>query len=163
MTIRVTRFPEFRINISVYSGPITRGALIEHYGAIDGEDAASADRWISYFDPTADLSQLDVAALCELRRLTCVKLNEIYSDRTLTVAIVCKSPVNLPILRTWRSFLNAARNHPSDLSLFSSLKDACDWLDLPGAASFALAAVAGEIRVDAPRAAARTINAVAAS
>lgn len=158
MTIRVTRFPEFGVNITVYTGAITRAELIEHYGAIDTEDAASAGRWISYFDATADLSQLDLAALCELRRLTCVKLNEVYADRTLTVAMVCKSPVNLPILRTWRSFLNAARNHPSDLILFSSLKDASDWLDLPGAASFALAAVAGEIRVDQPRAAARVID-----
>jgi hypothetical protein len=153
----VTRFPEFRVNVSVYSGPIARAELIEHYGSLDAEDAASADRWISYFDPTADLSQLDVAAIGELRRLTAAKLNEVYGDRTLTVAIVCKSPVNHPILSTWRSYLAADRNHPSDLSLFSSLKDACNWLDLPGSACFALAAVAGEIRIDEPRAAARTI------
>ena len=163
MTIRVTRFPEFRVNVSVYSGPVTRAELMEHYGSLDGEDAASADRWVSYFDPTADLSQLDVAALCELRRLTCLKLNEIYGDRTLTVAIVCKSPVNLPILRTWRNFLSADRTHPSELSLFSSLKDACDWLDLPGSACFALAATAGEIRVDEPREASRIIEAGATS
>lgn len=163
MTIRVTRLPEFGVNISVYSGPITRAELIEHYSAIDAEDAASADRWISYFDPTADLSQLDVAAISELRRLTSAKLYEVYGDRTLTVAIVCKSPVNRPILSTWRSYLSADRNHPSDLSLFSNLKDACDWLDLSGSASFALAAVAGEIRVDEPRAATRTIGGGATS
>lgn len=159
MTIRVTRLPEFGVNISVYSGPITRAELIEHYGAINAADAASADRWISYFGPTADLSELDVAAMCELRRLTAAKLSEVYGARTLTVAIVCKSPGNHAILNVWRSFLSADRGHPSQLHLFPSLKDACDWLELPGAASFALAAVAGEIRVEAPRATARMIGA----
>lgn len=159
MTIRVTRLPEFGVNISVYSGPITRAELIEHYGAIDAADAASAHRWISYFDPTADLSQLDLAAMCELRRLTAAKLCEVYGSRTLTVAIVCKSPPNQSILSVWRNFLGSDRAHPSELRLFSSLRDACDWLDLPGSASLALAAVAGEIRLETPRVASRMIGA----
>lgn len=159
MPIRVTRLPEFGVNISVYSGPVMRAELIAHYGSIDAADAASADRWVSYFDATADLSQLDVAALCELRRLTGEKLCEVYGSRTLTVAIVCKSPVNQAILNVWSRFLRADPGHHSELRVFSNLKDACDWLDLPGGASLALAAVAGEIRVEAPRAASRMIGA----
>jgi hypothetical protein len=158
MTIVVTRLPEFGVNMSVYSGPITRAELIEHYSTIDAEDAACAERWISYFDRTADLSQLDVAAIGELRRLTAAKLRGVYGDRILTVAIVCKSRVNEPILAVWRNYLAADTSHPSNVHLFLSLKEACDWLDLPGAAAFALAAIAGEIRVDEPRPATRTIS-----
>ena len=159
MTIRVTRLPEFGVNISVYSGPVTRAELVAHYGSIDAEDAASGDRWISYFDSTADLSELDVAAIGELRRLTSVMLTEVYKGRTLRVAIVCKSAVNGPVLSTWRNYLAADHDHPSDLRLFWSLRDACDWLDLPSGAGLALAAVAGEIRVDQPRPVTRTFEA----
>jgi hypothetical protein len=159
VTIRVTRLPEFGVNMSVYSGPVSRAELVAHYGSIDVEDAASGDRWISYFDSTADLSQLDVAAIGELRRLTATTLAQAYRGRTLRVAIVCKSAVNGPVLSTWRSYLAADPSHPSDLRLFWSLKDACDWLDLSATAGVALAAVAGEIRVDQPRPVARTFEA----
>jgi hypothetical protein len=133
LTIRVARSAEFGVNVTVYSGKITREELMAHYQAISAEDAACANRWISYFAPTADLSDIDIAAFAELRRVTNIKLHEVYGDRRLAVAIVCDSRVNEPILSVWRSYIVRDREHPADPGLFSSLKAACDWLELSDA------------------------------
>jgi hypothetical protein len=146
VTIRVTRCPDFGVNVTVYSGKITRQELIEHYSTINAGDAASADRWISYFQPSADLSDIDIAAFAELKRITSAKLKEVYPDRPLAVAIVCDSRINEPILSVWRSYVGADAEHPSDPGLFSSLKAACDWLGLSQAAREAAILAIGEDR-----------------
>jgi hypothetical protein len=145
VTIRVIRCHDFGVNISIYSGKITREELIRHYSAIDADDAASADRWISYFAPSADLSELDIAAMAELKRLTSAKIREVYGDRPLAVAIVCDSRINEPILSVWRSYLGADVDHPTAPGMFSSLRAACDWLGAP-AARDAIAAMIGDER-----------------
>jgi hypothetical protein len=130
VTIRVARCSDFGVNVTVYSGKITRDELKAHYQAIDKVDASSGGCWISYFAPSADLSDIDIAAFAELRRITAAKLQEVYDGRRLQVAIVCDSRVNEPILSVWRSYISRDREHPADPGLFSSLKAACDWLNL---------------------------------
>jgi hypothetical protein len=159
VTIRVVRCGEFGVNVTVYSGLITREELREHYQAIDAVDAASGERWISYFAPSADLSDIDIAAFAELRRITAAKLHEVFAGRSLQIAIVCDSRINEPILSVWRSYIGRDREHPADPGLFSSLKAACDWLGLDEGAREAVLKAIGEDRAGDAASAARTIRA----
>jgi hypothetical protein len=140
MSIRVTRLPEHGVNLTVYSGRLTREVLLAHYRGLNAADAANASRWISYFDPSVDLSEIDFAVFPELKRVLTAKLVEIYGGRRLTAAIVCDSRVNQPILSFWRSYTGSDAEHPADPELFSCLKGACDFLGLPDAAREGLAA-----------------------
>ncbi len=130
MTIRVACCSDFGVNVTVYSGKITRDELKAHYQSISSADAANAERWVSYFAPSADLSDIDIAAFAELRRITSAKLQEVYPGRRLAVAIVCDSRINESILSVWKSYINRDRDHPADIDMFCSLKAACDWLGL---------------------------------
>jgi hypothetical protein len=130
VSIRVTLFPEFDVNVTVYSGKITRDELIEHFRALGDGGAARCDRWVSYFDPTSDLSAVDIAALAEIKRITAVRVGQIWGAGRLASAMVCESAVNEPILGVWRDYLSSDPHHPAAPALFLSLKSACDWLHL---------------------------------
>jgi hypothetical protein len=129
VAIGVTLLPEHGVNVTVYSGRITRDELIGHFATeLDEAAAASAHRWVSYFDPTSDLSAVDVAALAEIKRITAAKVAELWGPGQLASAMVCESAVNDPILGVWRDYLGADPHHPASPALFSSVDAACDWL-----------------------------------
>jgi hypothetical protein len=137
----VTRLPAFDVNVTVYRGRITRDELIEHFGALAPEDAASADRWISYFDPSADLSAVDIAALAEIKRISFARVAELWGPGRLASAMVCESALCEPVLGVWRDYLGSDPRYPAAPSLFSSLGAACDWLRLAEPAREAISAV----------------------
>lgn len=143
MVVHVTRLDDYGVNLTVYSGRITLEDALAHYRSLPASHAINP-RWISYFDPSADLSELSVAAFPEMKRALGAKLVEIYGDRPVKAAMVCDSRLNHPIISMWRSFLSGGAGQPAAPGLFSSLKAACEWLGLPEAARDALAAaVAG--------------------
>lgn len=151
MSIRVTQLPDYGVNLTVYAGRITRDEVLEHYRGLNAADAACATRWISYFDPSVDLSELDPSNFPELKRVLTAKLVEIYGGRIVTAAMVCDSRVNQPMLSFWRSYTASDAEHPADPGLFSSLKAACDWLGLSADAREAVgAAVRASGRAPAP-------------
>jgi hypothetical protein len=159
MGIRVTRLTEFGVNISVFSGKITREVLLEHYAALGAADRAESGRWISYFDPSADLTELDLATFTELKRVVGAKVRELYGDGRLANALVCDSRINQPILNLWRSYVGRDGYHPSDPIVLSSLKAACDRLGLPDTARDQLTAAVGVDCSRAPDAANRSSRA----
>jgi len=139
MGIRVRRFPEHHVDLHVFSGVVTTEDARRHIERLDAND-----RWLCYFDPTADLSGVDLAHLPELRRLMAVKEQRRGADRILPTVIVNASESADHDLRFWRSYASAEGENPHDTIMCSSLEAACDWLGLPPAAHDALAAEIGE-------------------
>lgn len=130
MSIRLHWLREHGVSLTVYSGKITREMLLEHVRAMDPKGAPTARCWITYFDDSVDVSDVDLAAQIEARELVAAKFREGRGEARLRTALVCRSRLNRPNLSLWQACTRADPSHPIDAQLFESLKEACDWLEL---------------------------------
>jgi hypothetical protein len=133
MSIRSRYFPEYRLDLHVFSGCLNAEEMIRHKNGLD-----VTVRWLCYFDPTADLSGFDLAHMPELRRSVSAK-EQRRAGRLPTVIVNASEPSE-SFLRFWRSYSAAAPEGAHRSVLFHSLEEACRYLDLPPAAHEALAA-----------------------
>lgn len=132
MAIRVQRFPEHRLNLHIFSGVITVEEVLEH---IRKQDVTV--RWLCFFAPTVDLSEIDLAHVPDLRRSVSLRERE---RADLPTAIVTTSGSSDPVLRFWRDYASAEPHNPHEPVLFDNLEAACRWLGLPAAAQDRIAA-----------------------
>lgn len=142
MGITVTRLPEFGLNVTVYSGKITHPMLLAHVGSMT--DPLESGRWLNYFDPSADMSELELSSYIEMKRLVASKLAELYPEKPFRSAVVSNTEANRPVLGFWKSYVSNDRAHPAAPMMFSSLQAACDWLDLSDEARRAIGDLLGE-------------------
>lgn len=140
MGIRVERFPEFDVELHIYSGAVAGDELIRHFRKLGQADAL---RWIHYHDPSTDMSVMDLACLPELKRAISAKKRELFGDEPAVSAIVYGSRTNERFFSFWRTYAATGDPHPRLPVLFSSLEAACDWMRLPKAACGAVLAAAG--------------------
>lgn len=144
MCIRVKRFPEFGVDLVVYSGALTRETLTRFIAELQPVDGA---RWINYLDPTLDESGLDVAYIPALKRAFAEKLTALHGETRVRSALVTASPVNELILRFWPSYVGRDVRYPAEPVACRTLDEACEALGLPAEARPALAeAVAADAR-----------------
>ena len=68
-------FPNTVTILQVFRGVITREAWMEYYA---GFTAVETDRFITYLDPSADFSKVDLASGPELKRVVAAKLREFF-------------------------------------------------------------------------------------
>jgi hypothetical protein len=127
MGIRAKRLPEYGVTVVIWSGRLTLEELRRHFGALD---AACTDRWINYWDPSVDLSGLDVARIPEVKRLLAGKLKELYGDKRAISAVVCDPALQDPFPGFWPSYASADHAYPAEVAAFPSLEAACAWLNL---------------------------------
>jgi hypothetical protein len=137
MTIRVQRFPEHDVNLHIYSGAISVEEVFRHFAQLE------ATRWIGYFDPTADVSALDVASLPRLKQALQDKQMALFGGTPKPSAIVYSSREVERFFRFWRRYIAAGGERPLTVVLFSSLEAACNWLSLTDAGCAAVMAAAG--------------------
>lgn len=139
MGILLKRFPEYRVTLEIYRGVITPELLFGRLGRLRQGDMA---RWVGYFDATADLSRVDIAALPEIKRASAARMRELHAENGL-IAFVCSAPATEHLIEFWCRFLRVGGEHPTSPALFPNLKTAFDWMDLPEAARQALTAAVG--------------------
>lgn len=128
MTIRVKLLSDHGVVVSILSGIVTPRDVIE---TIDRLPSADKHRIVLYVEPTADLSQLSVAFIPEIRRAIADKLRALYGSETSFTAWVCEPGSNARFFDFWRRYLEVGGEHPASELLFPALEAACDWLDLP--------------------------------
>lgn len=132
MTIRAKRFPEIGVTLSIFSGAITQKDVIAYVKGLE-----TAARWVTYFDPTADLSGLDVAHIPEVKRTLAAKLKELHGDEpVVSVFVACTGAVEA-FLTFWRSYV-ADPEYPAKPEVVGSLDAACRALGLSEDACAAL-------------------------
>lgn len=85
------------------------------------------------------MSRLDVASTPDLKRAILARLNEIYRDRLVQIALVCCPGGNQPVIDFWRRYIEAGCAPTISLNMVPTLKAACDWLGMSKAARKALA------------------------
>lgn len=126
MGIALKRFPEFRLDLNLYSGAVSDIELLRHLGNLD-----SAANWLSYFDATADLSGIDLAHFPTLKQAVTAKEYERADDEPRRHALVNISPANELFVRFWRSYVTSGVRIAHTRAIFPTLDAACRWLALP--------------------------------
>jgi hypothetical protein len=138
MGILAKRFPEYDLILQIFRDAITREVWMAYY---DGFSATSADRFITYLDPSADMSVLDIASGPELKRVVAAKLREVYGDNASVVSILVPGSKEQELYaQFWCAFEGAGDKHPAVSVCAPDLKAACALLGLPQEAWKSLAA-----------------------
>ena len=91
----------------------------------------------------ADISDMDLLSITELKRDLAGKLAAELGDREFRSAIVCESALSDPIVRLWTAYLGRDERHPAKPAILTHLEDAFDHLDLPQPGRDAARAVIG--------------------
>lgn len=137
MGIRTKQFPSYGLTLDIWSEPLTDEEIIAHFAELT---AADADRRISFMDPTVDLSTTGIMSIPELMRTVASKVKELYVGRPMRSAIVWGPEVNRSVVDFWLRYAWSGSERAAHAPLaFSSLEEACDWLELPAGAREAVA------------------------
>ena len=112
--------------------------------------AEKTSRWLTYVAPDADLSELDLSSLIQLKRLVGRKVTEAGHPRPFRSVFVCASPENEPVIRLWADYLGRDSGHPGSPQVVSSLEAAYDRLDLSPAAREAVSLPLARARPPGP-------------
>ena len=90
MSITITRFPQFALALIIFRDLIDAGEMLEFFRAPEA-DRQGETRWLTYIDPHADLSQLDLMSITDLKRVLDRKQRERPWDESFRSAIVSSS------------------------------------------------------------------------
>ena len=135
MGIRLKRFPKHRLDFSIYSGVVTVEQVLRHF-----EKLEVGANWLSYFDPTADLSGIDLGHFPALKRGLIAKEAERDSDELRLCLLVNTASTNEDFVRFWCTYAAEGIEHPHQRDLCPTLEAAFDRLGLPDDVRAALAA-----------------------
>jgi hypothetical protein len=115
-------------NLMIFSGRVAGKELLAEFGAIGEGRDDSSNNWLILDMFQADISELTFDVLARLKMIMKPKMLVMKARREFDVAIVCTRPFNEPIYLTWKSFVDADLNYPSNPQLFPNLRSACDYL-----------------------------------
>jgi len=142
MSISITRFPRFKLALLVFRDLIGAPEMLAFFrgGAAEREVET---RWLTYIDAGADLSQLDLMSITELKRVIDRRQRERAWNETFRTAIVSSSRRNDPMVNLWKGYVGRDPDHLCKPVAFSSLEGAFVYLALPAEAREAVSRTAG--------------------
>jgi len=142
MGLQYRRAGKAGVNLTLLSGEIRPEEMMAYFEALDAGDPAMADAWITYDCGDADLSELDLARVAQLKALIFAKVKALASFRPMRSALVSSRAINEPFFQFWKVLVSADVAYPSAPQFFHQLPAACDWLGLDAAAQADVIAVA---------------------
>lgn len=149
MSITLSRFPEFKLARLVFRDRIDAAEMLEFFRGRNA-DRESETRWLIWIDAEADLSQLDLMSITELKRLVDRKQRERAWDENFRTAIVSNSRRNDPMVNLWKGYVGRDPDHLSKPVVCSNLEGACAYLGLPAEAREVLAQEIGLNQASGP-------------
>jgi hypothetical protein len=130
--------PEHDLTLNLIHGTLTSGDVTRYFRALDASCCATS--WLHYFDPTVDMSQIDIASVPELKRVIAETRRELFGDRPKPFAIVCGSEGSEQyFFGFFLKYFTGPDVQAANLSCFRSLEASYDWLELSQAARAAVA------------------------
>jgi len=141
MAGRRCTLPQHDLTLHLVHGTLTSADVSQYFRSLNS--SCCATRWLHYFDPTADMAQIDIASVPELRRIIAETRKELFGDHPKPFAVVCASEGSQQyFFGFWLKYFSGPDAQAENLCCFRSLEAAYDWLELPQASR---AAVAGAI------------------
>jgi hypothetical protein len=114
MPVLVGRIGRTKINSLIWVGSVSRSDALGFPGRIDPSRREFGCRWISYFDPGADLSDLDAACLLEVRERLRPVVSGLAAKGEFQMMLVSNSAYNDPMLAAWRAMTATDAAYPSN-------------------------------------------------
>ena len=130
MPILIDRIEQINLNCLIWVGLVSRSDALELPGRIDPSRPEFGRRWISYFDPKVDLSDLDPACLLELRERLRTVVSGLAAKGEFEMTLVSNSKYNDPMLAVWRAMTATDAAYASNPVLAQSLLSASRALGL---------------------------------
>lgn len=134
MAIRIQRFPEYDLNLHVISRPHSGEEAIRFFEGLGAPQDAT--RWLTYFDPSVDMSGVDVASLPRLKRCIAEKQRELFGETAPPPRVlVCSTSAHEEFFaRFWSGYVLKGEIHPVKPAIVCGLQAAYDRFGLaPGA------------------------------
>jgi hypothetical protein len=103
MPVLVDRIEQLDVNCLIWVGRVTKADALGFPGRIDPSRPEFGCRWISYFDPMADLSDLDPACLLELRERLRPVVAGLAAKGEFRMVLASNSTYNDPLVAVWRA------------------------------------------------------------
>lgn len=138
MGIALRRLGPHGVNLVIFHGRVDRDALLGFYRGIDPKDPANALPWLTYIASDADMSDVDLAAFAELRRIFEPIRQNVERNSTFFSVVVSGSQRCDALIDFWRDFVAKESAHPPYTILFSDIEKACEELNLPDSAPEAI-------------------------
>jgi hypothetical protein len=114
MPVLVDRIAETGVNCLIWFGRVSKSEALGLPGRIDPSRAEFGHRWISYFDSTADLSELDRACLLELQERLRPVVGGLAAKGEFRMMLVSNSKFNVPLLAAWGAINATDETYPSN-------------------------------------------------
>ena len=102
MPVLVDRIGQTEVNCLIWVGRVSKSDALGFPGRIDPSRPEFGCRWISYFDSTADLSDLDGACLLELREGLRSVVSGLAAKGEFKMMLASDSRYNDPLVAAWR-------------------------------------------------------------
>ena len=103
MPVLVDRIEQIGVNCLIWAGSVSRSDALGFPGRIDPALPEFGCSWISYFDSTADLSDLDAACLLELRERLRSVVARLAAKGEFRMLLASNSRYNDPLVAVWRA------------------------------------------------------------
>jgi len=135
MPVLVEHIAEPPLNALIWLGRVTRAQALAMPAAINPAQPQFGARWISYFDATADLSDMDAACLIELRERLRPVVVGLAAKGRFQMILASNSTFNDFLIAAWRAMVGPDSSYPSDPVIVRDLDSAARALGLsPGEA-----------------------------
>jgi hypothetical protein len=130
MPVLVEHIAQPELNGLIWLGRVTRAQALAMPARIDPAQPRFGARWISYFDATADLSDLDAACLIELRERLRPVVVGLAAKGPFQMVLASNSSFNDFLIAAWRAMVGPDSSYPSNPVIVRDLDSAARALGL---------------------------------
>lgn len=131
MPVLIDRIEQLNINGLIWVDPVSKADALGFPGLIDSSKPEFGCRWISFFAPGVDLSDLDAACLLELRERLRPVVSALAVKGEFKMMLVSNSRYNDALLAVWRTMTATDGAYSSDPVLVHDIHSASRALGLP--------------------------------
>ena len=125
MPIAVGAFPGLDLNYLIFAGRVTRQEALAFPGRIDPDRSDFGYRWLTLFEPGADMSDLDAPCLLAIKERLMPVVVRLGAKGTVRSILVSNSKYNDHLMDCWRAMVAADPAYPSDPETAASVREAC--------------------------------------
>ena len=130
MPVIVDKIEGADLNCLIWLGRVTRAQALAVPGRIHPDQPEFGCRWISYFDASADLSDLDAASLIELRDRMRPVVEQLAAKGEVKMILTSNSMFNDFLIAAWRAMVGPDASYPSSPVVVRDLDGAARALGL---------------------------------
>ena len=130
MPVLVDRIEDTKVNCLIWVGRVSKSEALGMPARIDPSRSKFGRCWISYFDSTADLSDLDAATLVELRERLRPVVCRLAAQGEFKMILASNSIFIDPLLAAWRAMVATDADYPSNPVHVRSIDSASQALGL---------------------------------